>query len=239
MPKPKRPILGNEVMPKKIVDAAKSMQCESIAYTYTEPTIYFEYAYETAKLAYKEGIRNIFVTNGYITEEALRVIAPYIDAANIDLKSYCDSFYRKVCGARLKPVLDSIKLYRELGIWVELTTLIVPSLNDSEEDLRKIAEFIKDLDDEIPWHVSRFFPVYKLSDLPPTPQETLEKARKIGLDIGLKHIYLGNIPGKEENTYCHSCGRLLVGRRDYQMTERNLKDSKCSHCDVKIKGIWR
>ncbi|MCW4019952.1 MAG: AmmeMemoRadiSam system radical SAM enzyme [Candidatus Bathyarchaeota archaeon] len=238
MPKQQRPVVGRDVTPEGVVEAAKIYGCKSIAYTYTEPTIFFEFAYETAKLASKEGIKNVFVTNGYITPEALRTIAPYLDAANIDLKSFHDEFYRKVCGARLEPVLDSIRLYKELRIWIELTTLVIPSLNDSEEDFRQIAGFIKGLDDGIPWHVSRFFPAYELIDLPPTPIEVLDKARKIGLETGLRHIYQGNISNEGENTYCHSCGRLLIERHGYRISQHNVKDSRCPSCNTEIAGIW-
>ena len=239
MPKPQRPISGEDLAPEEIVKAAKHYGCESIAYTYTEPTIFFEYAYETAKLASKEGIKNIFVTNGYITEEALRTLAPYLDASNIDLKSFSDEFYREVCGARLKPVLDAIRLHRELGVWIEITTLVIPSLNDSGENFQKIANFIKDLDEGIPWHVTRFFPAYKLLDLPPTPLEILERAREIGLDAGLKYVYQGNIPGEGETTFCPSCGRLIVGRLGYNLTQNNLQDSRCPYCRARIEGVWR
>ncbi|RLG54961.1 MAG: AmmeMemoRadiSam system radical SAM enzyme, partial [Candidatus Hydrothermarchaeota archaeon] len=166
-------IFGRDFSPEEIVAEAKRYNCEVIAYTYTEPTVFYEYAYETAKLASKEGIKNIFVTNGYTSEEALKEISPYLDGANIDLKAFTDKFYREICGARLEPVLETIKLYKELGIWIEITTLVIPTLNDNEEELRKIAEFIKSLGDEIPWHVSAFHPDYKLMNLPRTPLETL------------------------------------------------------------------
>lgn len=238
MPKPKRPIAGEDATPEEVVQAAKQYQCESIAYTYTEPTIFFEYAYDIAKLAKKEGIKNVFVSNGYMTEEALRTIAPYLDANNIDLKSFSNEFYNKICGAKLEPVLNSIRLHKELGIWIEITTLVIPSLNDSEENFRKIAEFIKKLDEDIPWHVSAFYPTYKLSNLTPAPVETLEKARKIGLEIGLKYVYQGNVPGERGNTYCPNCGKLLIRRLGYKVMEYNVKDSKCQHCGAEIKGIW-
>ncbi|NWF86977.1 AmmeMemoRadiSam system radical SAM enzyme [Candidatus Bathyarchaeota archaeon] len=239
MPKPNKPIYGEEVSPEEVVEAAKRYKCESIAYTYTEPTIFFEYAYDIAKLAKKEGIKNIFVSNGYITEEALREIAPYLDANNIDLKSFSDEFYRKVCRARLEPVLNSIRLHREFNIWIEITTLVIPSLNDSEENFRKIAEFIKNLDENIPWHVSAFYPAYKLTDLPPTQIETLDKARRIGLETGLKYVYQGNVPGEGENTLCPSCGKVLIKRSGYIVLKYSVKDSECPHCGAKIDGIWR
>jgi len=239
MPKPQKPIFGEDATPEEIVEAAKRYKCESIAYTYTEPTIFFEYAYDIARLARKEGIKNVFVSNGYITEEALRVIAPYLDASNIDLKGFSDEFYRKLCGAHLNPVLDAIRLHKELGIWIEITTLVIPSLNDSEENFRKIADFIKDLDDGIPWHVTRFYPAYRLFDLPPTPVDTLDKARKIGLEVGLKYVYQGNIPEEGENTYCPSCGKLLIKRHDYEVMQNIIKDSKCPYCGTKIDGVWQ
>jgi len=239
IPKPQKPIVGRDVTPTQIVEAAKRYSCESIAYTYSEPTIFFEYAYETAKLASKEGIKNIFVTNGYIAEEPLKAIAPYLDAANIDLKSFSDEFYRKTCGARLEPVLEAISLYRELGIWIEITTLVIPSLNDSEEEFKKIAEFIKSLDEGIPWHVSRFFPAYELIDLPPTPIEDLDRARKIGVETGLKYVYQGNVIGGGENTYCHSCGRLLIERHGYRVARYDVKGSRCRFCNSEVDGVWQ
>jgi len=239
MPKPQKPVIGDDVTPNEIVDTVKKYNCESIAYTYTEPTIFFEYAYETAKLARKEGIKNIFVTNGYITEEALRVIGPFLDAANIDLKSCDDRFYRKICGARLKPVLEAIRLHKEMRIWIEITTLVIPSLNDSEKNFEKIAEFIKNLDENIPWHVTQFYPNYKLSDLTPTHIETLNRAKRIGLDVGLKYIYQGNILGEGENTKCPSCGRLLIRRHGYQISLYQIDDSKCPYCGTKINGVWK
>jgi pyruvate formate lyase activating enzyme len=239
MPKSQEPVLGEEVTPMEIVKAAKRYRCESIAYTYTEPTIFLEYAYDTAKLAREEDIKNVFVTNGYITETPLRKVAPYLDAANIDLKSINDQFYRKVCGARLKPALDAIRLYEKLGIWIEITTLVIPSLNDSEENFKSIAEFITSIDEGIPWHISRFFPAFRLNDFPPTPKEVLNKARKIGQEAGLKYVYQGNLPGEGETTYCHTCKGLLIERHGYRMTQYNIIDSRCPYCNAKIEGAWQ
>jgi len=239
MPKERGTIVGEDVPPEEIVSAAKRNRCESIAYTYTEPTIFFEYAYDTAKLAKKEGIKNVFVTNGYITPKALKEISPYLDAANIDLKSFSDEFYRKICGARLQPVLDSIRLYKGLGIWIEITTLIIPSLNDSEEELRKIAEFISEVGEDTPWHISQFYPTYKLIDLPRTPVATLRKAREIGLEAGLKYVYEGNVPGEDgESTYCPNCGKLLIHRFGYHIKENKIKNSKCTYCGAEIDGLY-
>ena len=238
LPKERGIIVGQDVSPEEIVSAAKRNNCESIAYTYSEPTIFFEYAYDIAKHAKKEGIKNVFVTNGYITPEALREISPYLDAANIDLKSFSDDFYRKNCGARLEPVLDSIRLYKSLGIWTEITTLIIPSLNDSEEELHKIAEFIKEVGEETPWHITQFHPIYKLIDLPRTPVTILRRAREIGLEAGLRYVYEGNVPGENgENTYCYNCGKLLIRRFGYQILENKIKNSACTYCGAKIDGV--
>ena len=239
LPKDQNIIVGQEVLPEQIISLAKRSNCASIAYTYNEPTIFFEYAYDVARKAKKEGLKNIFVTNGYITPEALHEIAPYLDAANIDLKSFSDDFYRKSCGARLQSVLDSIKLYKSLGIWTEITTLIIPSLNDSEEELRKIAEFIKDLGTDTPWHITQFHPTYKLIDLPRTPVNTLRRAREIGLEAGLRYVYEGNVPGESgENTYCHNCKKKLIHRFGYQIQNNKIKNSVCTYCGVKIDGIY-
>ncbi|MEX2753710.1 MAG: radical SAM protein, partial [Candidatus Freyarchaeota archaeon] len=198
----------------------------------------FEYAYDIAKISSKEGLKNIFVTNGYIGEEALRAIAPYLDAANIDLKSFSDDFYRKICGARLEPLLESIKLYKELGIWIEIATLIIPDLNDSDDELRQIARFIKSVGEEIPWHVTAFYPAYKLTRKPPTPPETLRRARRIGLEEGLRYVYEGNIPGEEgANTFCYNCGEMLIRRYGFSILANKIKDSKCPKCGAKIDGV--
>jgi pyruvate formate lyase activating enzyme len=239
LPKERNIIVGQETSPEEIVSAAKRSNCASIAYTYSEPTIFFEYAYDIAKLAKKEGLKNVFVTNGYITPEALMEISPYLDAANIDLKSFSDEFYRKSCGARLQPVLDSIRLYKSLGIWIEITTLIIPTLNDSEEELRKIAGFIKEVGEDTPWHITQFHPMYKLPDLPRTPVSTLRKARQIGLEAGLRYVYEGNVPGETgENTYCPNCGKPLIRRFGYSIQENKIKNSACTYCGTKIDGLY-
>ncbi|MBU1006030.1 MAG: AmmeMemoRadiSam system radical SAM enzyme [Candidatus Omnitrophica bacterium] len=185
---------GYELKPEDVVINAKKSGCKSISYTYTEPTIFFEYAYDTARLAKDAGLANIFVTNGYMTREALEMISPYLDAANVDLKSFRDDFYRNMCGACLEPVLDTIKRMKDLGIWMEITTLLVTGANDSDEELTDIAGFIAGVDPEMPWHISRFHPDFKYTDSPPTPAETLKRARDIGRRAGLKNIHLGNAP---------------------------------------------
>ena len=186
--------IGQTAMPaQEIVANALKYKCESISYTYTEPTIFFEYALEAAKLAKEKGLYNIFVTNGYMTKEALEVIGPYLDAANVDLKFFDDEKYRRICGARLKPVTESIALMRKMDIWVEVTTLLVPGENDSVGQLKGIASFIAGVGKEIPWHISRFHPDYKMNDLEATALSTLKDAYKIGKDAGLRYVYIGNV----------------------------------------------
>ena len=184
---------GREMTPDEVVKEAKKADCRSISYTYTEPTIFFEYAYDTARLAKAAGLSNIFVTNGYMAGEALREISPYLDAANVDLKSFREDFYKEMCSAHLEPVLESIKTMKKLGIWVEITTLVVTGRNDSDEEFKDIAEFIVSVDPGIPWHISRFHPDFKYLDRAPTSVETLKRAREIGNKTGLEHIHLGNI----------------------------------------------
>ena len=193
--KTKDGITGYELSPEEVVREAKKNNCKSISYTYTEPTIFFEYAYDCARLAKKEGIYNVFVTNGYMTEEALEIIKPYLDAANIDLKSFREDFYKEMCQGHLEPVLNSIRTMKRLGIWVEITTLVVTGKNDRDEEFKAIAEFIRSVDTQIPWHISRFHPDFKYLESYPTPIETLRKAKKIGEKAGLKHIHLGNVIG--------------------------------------------
>jgi pyruvate formate lyase activating enzyme len=231
-------IMGSEVTPAAIVEAALKRRCASISYTYTEPTIYFELAYDTARLATEKGLKNVFVSNGYITPEALTVIKPYLHAANIDLKGFSDDFYKRVCGARLQPVLDAIKLYKEHGIWIEITTLVIPGHNDSESELQGIAQFIKSVGEEIPWHVSRFHPTYKLQDQPATPVETLARAREIGLDAGLRYVYEGNVPGQGEDTVCWSCKETVVKRIGFSVHRSNVQDGKCGYCGAVMDGEW-
>ncbi|MFH1854706.1 MAG: AmmeMemoRadiSam system radical SAM enzyme [Candidatus Omnitrophota bacterium] len=184
---------GYELKPEEVIREAKKNKCKSISYTYTEPTIFFEYAYDIARLAREAGLSNIFVTNGYMTEKPLETIKPYLDAANVDLKSFCEDFYRKMCGAHLEPVLDSIKTMKRLGIWVEITTLVVTDKNDSDDEFKDIAKFIASVDPEMPWHISRFHPDFKHLESEPTPVETLKRAREIGRKAGLKYIHLGNM----------------------------------------------
>jgi pyruvate formate lyase activating enzyme len=231
-PKPDKPIEGFDLPPEKIVKDAKAQGCQSISYTYTEPSIFLEYALDTMKLAKKEGLLNNWVSDGYMTHESLDLIAPYLDAINVDLKAFKEETYQKYIGGRLQPVLDNLKEIYARKIHLEITTLVIPGVNDSEKELTQIAQFIKDeLGPEIPWHISRFFPAYKMLDVPPTPIETLEKAYEIGKKVGLKFVYLGNVSDpKKESTYCPKCGEPVIERIGYQVNIKNLKNGKCGKC---------
>jgi pyruvate formate lyase activating enzyme len=219
-----------------VVREAELAGCRSISYTYTEPTIFMEFAYDCARLAHQKGIKNVFVSNGYTGPEATRLIAPYLDGNNIDLKGD-DIFYKKVVGAKLQPVLDTIKLMKELGVWVEVTTLVIPTYNDSDEFFKWVADFIKSVDLAMPWHVTQFYPTYELMDKPRTPVSTLRRAREIGLKTGLKYVYEGNVPGEGgENTYCPSCRELLIERRGFTLATVRMKNASCPECGEHIEG---
>jgi pyruvate formate lyase activating enzyme len=224
---------------EEIVSAAISTGCRSIAYTYTEPTIFFEYAFDIAQKAKDVGLSNIFVTNGYMSQEMLSMIHPYLDAANVDLKAFRDKTYRRFIGARLQPILDNLKTMKALGIWLEVTTLVVPDLNDDESELRDAARFMaQELGPDTPWHISRFFPNYQMEDRPITPEKTLRRALQIGLEEGLHYIYLGNIGMNEGNiTKCPNCHQDLIRRSQFGVIanfigEKNL----CPKCGHEIKG---
>ncbi len=232
-------IPGSATTPEEVVEAALENNCKSISYTYTEPTIFFEFAFDCAKLAHENGIKNIFVSNGYTSAEAARIIAPYLDANNIDLKG-SDMFYKNICGARLRPVQNTIKLMKELGVWVEVTTLIIPDHNDSDKDLDEIVNFISSVDTAIPWHVSRFYPTYLLKDKPPTTIESIRHAGDIGKKKGLKYIYEGNLPGRgSENTYCPSCNTLAVERYGFKVLQNTITNNACPSCKGAIEGVWK
>lgn len=232
-PKLNGTIAGENLSPKEIVKRAKENGLPSISYTYTEPTVFLEYALETMKLAKKEGLKNNWVTNGFLSKEAFEIVAPYLDAANVDLKGFTEDFYRENCGGRLKPVLETLKRMKEKKIWVEVTTLVIPTLNDTEDTFRGIANFIKnELGPETPWHITQFSGgiSWKLQHLPDTPVETLEKAYRIGKGAGLKYVYTGNVPGLDsEDTFCPKCGVKMIDRMGYQIT-RYDKNGKCARC---------
>ncbi|HPD60780.1 MAG TPA: AmmeMemoRadiSam system radical SAM enzyme [Thermodesulfobacteriota bacterium] len=227
-----------QLLPDEVVREAKANECRSISYTYTEPTIFFEYAYDTSKLAKKESLFNVFVTNGYMTTESLETIAPYLDACNVDLKSFREDFYKSICGGHLEPVLESIRCLKRLNIWVEITTLVIPELNDSDEELSQIARFISEVDVNIPWHISRFHPDYKLTDSQITPLETLTKAYSLGRKAGLRYIYIGNIPGESPQTVCPACNQPLIRRRSFWVLENNIRNSRCPQCGECVPGVF-
>ena len=237
MPREQHLIAGHELSPADVVSAAGKTACRSIAYTYTEPTIFFEYSYDTARLAREAGIANVYVSNGYMSAEMLELFHPWLAAANIDLKTFRDETYRKYAGGRLQPVLDSLKMIHDYGIWLEITTLVIPGVNDDPRELHEIAEFIAtELGTETPWHISRFFPQYKLQQTPPTPPETLWQAAEIGRKAGLKYVYLGNLD-EEKDTNCPSCGMLLIRRNRFGIDNQVDKSCCCSHCGEKIAGV--
>jgi len=233
-------IEGDPVSPEKIVEIALKNKLPSISYTYTEPTVFLEYALDTMKLAKKAGLKNNWVSNGFITKEAAELVIPYLDANNIDIKSFSDEFYKSNCGARLQPVLDTAKLMKKSGVWVEITTLAIPGLSDSEKMFKEIANFIKnELGPETPWHIGQFSGAisWKLQDIPDTPLSTLEKAYKIGKKAGLKYVYTGNVPGLEsEDTFCPKCNTLCVDRMNY-VVHRYDKNGHCPKCGADLNII--
>lgn len=231
-------IPGTPATPEGIVRDALKSGAASIAYTYTEPTIFYELAADTARCAHEAGLRNIFVTNGFISEEPLRQIRPLLDAVNVDLKFSRPESYLRLSRARGEPIRDAIRLYYELGVWVELTTLVIPGVNDSDEELHELARFVRSLGPEVPWHVSQFYPAYKLLDRPPTPVESLRRAAEIGHQEGLDFVYTGNVPGEAgEDTYCPGCSRRLIERYGLELRANRILDGTCPDCGHPIPGV--
>jgi pyruvate formate lyase activating enzyme len=231
---------GQAISPEQIVAAAVRYGCKSIAYTYTEPTIFMELCNDCGRLARQRGLTNVFVSNGYMTKEAIDFAAEWLDGINIDLKAFSEDYYRDLCKARLQPVLDSIAyIAKNTNIWLEVTTLIVPEQNDSEDELKKLADFlVNSAGPDVPWHISRFYPSYQYMDSRPTPAATLERACGIGAAAGLRYIYVGNLPGsKAESTYCYNCGQILIERIGYEILANNVTDSACPDCGTKIAGF--
>ncbi len=230
---------GTEMSPQAIVDAALRYMCPSVSFTYTEPVVYFEYALDAAKAAKAAGLRTVFVSNGFMTAECLSEIAPYLDACNIDLKSFREDFYKKYCAASLGPILESLKTIREAGIWLEITTLLITGLNDTKEELTDTARFISDeLGADTPWHVSGFFPQYRMLDVPPTGVASIETACGIGADAGLRYVYGGNV-GIFQDTRCHTCGGTVIRRRGYRTQLIGLtEDGRCGGCGERIGGVF-
>lgn len=231
---------GQKMDSKHIIEIAVKNNCPSISYTYTEPTIFSEFALETMVVAKKKNIKNIWVSNGYLSKELTEKISPYLDAANIDLKSFENDFYQKYCSAKLEPVLECLKNLKKAGVWIEITTLVIPTLNDKEKIFSSIAKFIKkELGAETPWHITQFCGQisWKMQQIPDTPQETLVKARKIGVKEGLKYVYTGNIPGQEgEDTFCPKCKQKMIDRYGYFIKRRDKK-GKCAKCKTSLNII--
>jgi pyruvate formate lyase activating enzyme len=232
-------IPGHWTPPEEVVRDALAQGCRSISYTYTEPTIFFEYAFDCMQIARREGLRSVFVSNGYMTEECAELVAPLLDGINVDLKAMSDDFYRKVCGGRLDPVLRAIRHLWQRGVWVEVTTLVIPHHNDSPEELREIARFLLSVSPDLPWHVTGFYPTYRLTGEPPTPASSLEAARRIGFEEGLRYVYCGNRPGGGgENTLCPSCHATVISRVGFSVSQRDLSaEGRCGRCGRSIPGV--
>jgi pyruvate formate lyase activating enzyme len=229
-----------EISPEQVLENAINNDCKIIAYTYNEPTVFYEYMIECAKLAKKKGIKNVIVSNGFINQEPLKELCKYIDGANIDLKSFDNAFYKKITNSWIQPVLESLKILKKNNVWLEITMLIIPKLNDDPEKIKEMCNWIKkNLGKDVPLHFTAFYPCYKLMDYPRTKAEILIKARKIALGIGLKYVYIGNLPSENgNNTYCPKCKKLLIERSGFGITKNNIKNSKCD-CGEKIQGVFQ
>lgn len=239
LPRDGHRIEGGNLPPEDVVAAAISRGAASISYTYTEPTIFFEYALDTARLASQQGIKNVFVTNGYMSRQALEMIDGDLHAANVDLKAFTDDFYKSVCGAKLEPVKDTIKAMWERGVWVEVTTLLIPGYNDDADELAALADWLVSVSPEMPWHISAFRPTYHLTDAPSTPVSTIHKARDIGIKAGIRYVYAGNVWGDDgEKTSCHNCGRVVIDRVGFSIRSNRLRDGACPDCGEPVAGVW-
>ncbi|MFH1091439.1 MAG: AmmeMemoRadiSam system radical SAM enzyme [Pseudomonadota bacterium] len=239
MPRNGNEIMGRDLPPEEVVALSRRQGAASISYTYTEPTIFFEYALDTARLATRAGLKNVFVTNGYMTQEALETIGSDLHAANVDLKAFSDDFYKNICRAKIEPVKETIVRMKASGVWVEVTTLIIPGYNDDQDELRRLAGWLAGVGTDIPWHISRFHPTYRLTQAELTPTETIHLAREIGLAAGLKYVYTGNVRGDVgEKTYCPGCGGLLVDRTGFSVSANNLMEGSCPACREPASGVW-
>jgi pyruvate formate lyase activating enzyme len=231
---------NTDLMPEKVVEECEKSKCRSIAYTYSEPNTFYEYAFDTASIARKHGIRNVFKSNGYIYPEPLKKLCTVLDAANIDLKAITESTYLKLSGGKLQPVLDSLKVYRDSGVWLEITNLVIPNYTDKPAEIRQMCKWLADNGFiNTPIHFSRFYPMYKLEQLPPTPVDLLETAAKIAAEEGLKYVYTGNVPGNEQaNTLCPGCGKEVVTRHGYTIISNTIREGNCISCGKKVDGVW-
>ena len=228
-----------DLSPEDVVRQAMFYQCKTITYTYTEPTVFYEYMYDTARVARQYGINNTMHSCGYINERPLRELAQYLDAADVDLKAFTEDFYSRICGGRLKPVLDSLVVLKDEGVWLEITNLMIPTLNDDRTQIRDMCRWIvKELGPDVPLHFSRFFPYYKLKNLPPTPLPTLLDARKIATDAGLRYVYIGNVQSGAENTCCPNCKKVLIERIGFFVKQNTIVKGACGFCNTRIAGVW-
>ena len=235
---------SRQFSPEQLVAMVKGVQdrhaCHTIAYTYSEPTIFYEYMHDSAAAARQQGIGSVSITNGYMLEAPIRQLCKHLTGVKIDLKAFTEDFYKKMCSAKLAPVLDALQVLRSTGIWMELVILVVPTLNDSADEIRKMAKWVvKHLGPDVPMHFTRFHPTYRVKNLPRTPVLTVERARKTALDAGVRYVYVGNVPWNEgENTFCHSCGKRLIHRRGFNIRENRISDGKCPDCKTAIPGVW-
>jgi pyruvate formate lyase activating enzyme len=229
-----------DLMPDKVVEACLINNCQSIAYTYGEPTVFYEYVYDTARLARAGGIKNVYKSNGYINEQPIRMLSKYLDAANIDLKGFTEDTYLKLNSGKLAPVLRTLQVLKEEGVWLEITNLVIPSWTDNMKIISDMCKWlVANKMDDCPLHFSRFSPLYKLTQLPATPVQTLLKARDTALNAGMKNVYVGNLPGSDyENTICPKCGKNVVERKGFRVTQNNITAGKCKFCGEKIAGVW-
>jgi len=229
--------MSQKITPKKIVEMAVNFGAKGIAYTYNEPAIFIEFAHDCMVLAKKKGLKNVFVSNGFESKESFDYIKDYLDAINIDLKSFRPEFYQKVCLSKIEPVKENIKRYFEAGIETEVTTLVIPGYNDTQKELEQIAQYLVSISPDIPWHISAFYPAYKMLDVPPTPVEKLILAYEIGKKAGLRYVYVGNVYDPlRSSTFCPKCGAMLVKREGYSVSIVNLKNGTCDKCGEKIYG---
>lgn len=228
------------ITPDDVASECVKRNIPTIAYTYSEPVVFYEYMYDTAVRSRKDGIANVVITGGYINEKPLVELLDVVDAVKVDLKSFSEEYYRDIVNGELQPVLDALKIIHESGKWLEIVYLVVPTLNDSDEELHQLSRWVRDeLSPDVPVHFTRFHPSYLLTNLPPTPVSTLEKARSIAIDEGLNYPYVGNVPGNDgENTYCPSCGEIVIRRFGFRIQELQISDGKCKHCGYAIPGIW-
>ncbi len=240
-PKSGREITGQKVTPETLVEAAIAHHCDSISYTYSEPTVFFELMQDTARIAHGKGLKNIMVSNGFQSPDCIEELTGLIDAANIDLKSFNNKFYQEICNGKLKPILENLKHMKKNGWWVEITTLLIPEKNDSPEELKELATFIaSELGEEVPWHISRFHPDYKMQNCPATSMQALNLARKIGSDAGLEYVYIGNVPGNEHSTsFCPSCKAELIKRFGFEMENVGIEQGMCKYCGCEMNGVFK